>query len=165
VFTYKPDFQREYLSKGQSGIWSSWSEFWKLPMPGQGLLLFKAKAHNDIIVAISPVLGVKQWRTYFITLGGWNNTKSVFRKGDANTISKESYSVIRSITDDYWVLVDKQTHTIAVGRGTEALNNTMVKYTDKSFFDDVQYFAFSSWDTPVAYSDIRVVEYSSPTGK
>ncbi|MBX7151712.1 DUF3421 domain-containing protein [bacterium] len=145
-----------FSSKGQQGQYTSWSEKWQLPVPGKSAILFKAAAKNDIHIAISDAMATID-PMYEIVIGGWGNTKSVIRRNAQGQSIQEAAGAVRkpSVADDYWVMVDKDKGTISAGYGTTAGQNVIIETKDYYFLSSVKYFAVSSWDTPIEYSNVR----------
>jgi ankyrin repeat protein len=148
---------QSYKSNAQSGAYTQWSESWKLPIPGKGVLLFKANATNDIHVAISPLPQMTD-PMYEIVLGGWGNTRSVIRKksqGSDLAAQNKGFPFSGQLAP-YWVIVDVDQHLVSAGYGTEPGQNIIVNYNDEQFLKNAQYFSFSSWDHPIQIAEIEV---------
>lgn len=156
-----------YSSQSQQGNYTSWSEQWQLPVPGKSAIFFKASAKNDIHIGLSDAMMTKD-PMYEIVIGGWGNTKSVIRRNAQGQAIKESAVAVRKpgVADDYWVMVDKDKKTISAGYGTVAGKNVIIEANDYYFLSNVSYFAFSSWNTPIEYSDVRTaaLEAEKPKG-
>lgn len=150
------DINFTFVSKGQYGKYSSWNENLKFNSPGNGIILFSASARNDIHIALSDELCTKK-PMYEIVVGGWSNTRSVIRKESQGYIYKTSEKHINTYSaQKYWIKLDSSVQTISVGYGDIPGEDTIIEWTDPKFLLNVQYFAFSSWDSDISYSDIII---------
>ncbi len=133
-----------------------WSNNWRLPTPGTGVLTFTAQAQNDVALAISPTAGMSD-PMYEIVIGGWGNSQSVIRR---KTLGTPVVTVAEGLTtpggqNRLWVSIDSNTKTIRVGRG-EPGQGVFMSYTDADFVSAAQYVNFTSWNNPVSLSNISV---------
>ncbi len=135
----------------------AWSKAKKINFSGQKSIVFEAKAKNDIHIALarsrrdnSPL--------YEIVIGGWNNTKSVIRKG-RQTPPNGHATVNRGIRkrnkwQSYWVKEYKG--KIEVGYGKRVGNNRFLIWKDPNPLRQLNWVAFSSWDSTVSVRAVQV---------
>jgi hypothetical protein len=142
-----------YLSNAQMGTYSNWSSSWTLPSSvNQITFSFTAQATNDIVIGFSPTMQTNN-PMYEIVIGGWVNTQSVIRR---QTLGTPVYTSSATITspgnpNNYTIVINNQTGTLTVTGAS-----TTMQYTDPSFLSNIGYFCFTSWNTPITYSNISV---------
>ena len=159
-----------YAIGGQKGSYA-WNTNWALPNEGRGALLFRAAAKNDIHVGFSDKPETRS-AIYEVVIGGWGNTKSACRRSAQGAAFAENATTIpgglgsRPLvsavgvggTTEWWVSVDRNAKAIRVGRGAVVGQQVALECRDPSFLTNVRYFSFSSWDSPIKYSEIRTIE-------
>jgi hypothetical protein len=148
-----------YFSNGQYGTYTNWSEAWKMPS-SSGALVFKAIANNDIHVAFSNVQGISN-PMYEIVIGGWGNTSSVIRRASQGmAFAMDARGMSTPGQQGYfWVTKNAATSTIAFGEGKNPGVNPITIWTDPYFLADAGYFSFSSWNSPIYFSDVQAIPY------
>jgi hypothetical protein len=140
--------------------------FWMFRSPGQGVVSFVAHSIDDVEVSnlsvcISPQRGQAVPR-YEICIGSrlsWIRRHLLPGDSDSN-----QYGVVRFFGLDnplgrnpLWVSIDKENGELRVGRG-EAHEDVFLEYQDHDFFSDVQYISFSTYGSPIVFSDVTVME-------
>jgi hypothetical protein len=146
-----------YASIKEGASYNSWNEFNKFKAPGSGILYFSAVAYNDIHVAISDEMRTKN-PMYEIVIGGWRNTRSVIRnesQGPAYAVSAKCIQNTGEI-QQYWVKLDKSTGNISCGYGNVPGEDIILEWHDSKFLQSAQYIAFSSWDSIVKFSNVKI---------
>lgn len=130
-----------------------WARSWSLPEAGRGVLTFTAHAQSDVHIVLSTQPGGGGDK-YEIVVGGWGNTRTVIRRGvqgpelaaaDLGLGAPGKANVI-------WVSVDQASRKIVVGRGPVG-KGAMVTLNDQGL-PALRHFTFSSWNTPIQYSNI-----------
>jgi len=159
---FAADFKTSFKSESQGGIYTSWDSSWQFSKPGTGTFFFTAKAENDIHIAMSDSAQTNV-PMYEIVIGGWGNSQSVIRRQSQGEVLESSEKTIKDVKKEgkYWVSINAQKSTIAVGYGTAAGKDIILEWQDPEFLAASKYFALSSWDTVIAYSDISL----SPANK
>ncbi len=156
-----------YSSKGQLGAYTSWADKWQLPTAGKAAVLFKASARNDIHIAFADAAKTMD-PMYEIVIGGWDNTKCAIRRRSQGSPIHETAGAIRKpgLAADYWAMVDKDKGVIAAGYGNVVGQNVIIETRDANFLGNVRFFALSSWNTPIEYTDVRTADLAEekPTG-
>jgi hypothetical protein len=123
--------------------------------PGRGLVVFEAKAHNDVFVGFakeSDVLRNSVTHMYEMVLGKWGNTKTEISRrslGDPVAIfdqDEEPYTKL-NLHDDkfilFWINVDNG--KITIGTGIPDPKNKVAEWQDPYPGQKVTYVGFSSW--------------------
>jgi hypothetical protein len=144
-----------FVSNSEQGAYTSWDAGWKFAKAGTGTFIFKAKASNDIHVALSDAAQTKD-PMYEIVIGGWGNSRSVIRrKSQGPELASEDKGIANpEQAAFYWVKVDAAAKNISAGYGKKPGENKIIEYTDPNFLGAVQYYAFSSWDSIIEYSEV-----------
>jgi hypothetical protein len=156
------DINADYTSRSENGNYSAWKELWKLPAPGNGVIIFKAKTSNDIHVAISDAAMTKD-PMYEIVIGGWGNTKSAIRRQSQGELMEETDKAIRKTEapQDYWICLDGTKKTVSLGYGNIAGKDKILEWKDPNYLNGARFVAFSSWDAVVSYSGIKFIPVSA----
>jgi hypothetical protein len=162
---------REFYAEERSGgEYEFWSSSWQLPQASHGAIVFEAKARNDIYIIFSRSMHPPPQRlgpnsaAYEICIGGWNNTKSLVRRGAQGPTLAESDRTLPS--RDYtkwWVSVNRSTCRIAVGLGSVPGMNVQFWAWDEKFITDLNYFSFSCWDAAVEFRSIGICAVAART--
>jgi hypothetical protein len=159
----------------QSDSFDTWSTDWKLPRPGQGVLLFQAQIGGHLgystyglQVAFSNAPRRTESMYVISTAGASGNYNpdlgTALRKGGA--ILARVGQGARQDVDNYWILFDKANHRISFGFGTNPEKNVVVKYEDKNFVGGAQYFSLANhMGQDVRFSNIRVLDWPTPESK
>ena len=131
-----------------------WAQSFKLPEPGRGAVSFTTEAPSDVRIAIGSQKD-SAGPLYEIVIGAASNGQTVIRRaaGGLAVASGPGGLLGPGVTNRLWVSVNRTTGLIRVGRDSVG-QNVLLAYTDPAFWTDVQYFAFSSGDTPIKYSEI-----------
>lgn len=134
-----------------------WTQSFKLPEPGRGIVSFVAETTTDVLLAICA----KQETAvalYEIQISLANNGQTVIRRaaGGAIVASAASGPTDPAGPNPLWVSINRTTSQIRIGRGAIG-QNPILTYTDPEFLADVQHFTFSTGDTPVKYSEISTL--------
>ena len=163
----------DFYAEERSGAeYEFWSTHWQLPQASHGAIVFEAKARNDIYIVFSRSMHSPPQRlghsspAYEICIGGWNNTKSLIRRGALGITLTDSDRTLpsRDFTK-WWVSVNRNTCTIAVGLGSLPGANVQFWAWDDKFITDLNFFTFSCWDAPVEFRAIgtcALVEHAPP---
>jgi hypothetical protein len=131
-----------------------WAQSFKLPEPGRGAVSFVTDATSDVHIAIGSQRDTAG-PLYEIVIGAANNGQTVIRRAAGGTAVASGAGGLLGggVTTPLWVSVNRTTGLIRVGRDAVG-QNVLLSYTDPGFLADVQYFTFSSGDTPIKYSEI-----------
>lgn len=169
---------KNYTHVERLASYKAYHENWKLGLPGQGWVKFKAKTEQDINVSFSSVPKDLPGATYFVSIGGYDNTRTIIYSGtnlyEINTSAGGNPNAI--ITDgrprdgilkikdgkpefgqqyvDYWIKVDNG--LITFGKGTEVGQGELGRWQDPNPLKFVQYVGFGGWDVAVDYKDIQM---------
>jgi len=150
-----------YAEERTGADYEFWSSQWQLPQASHGAIVFEAKARNDIYVVFSRSMHSPPQRlgpfspAYEICIGGWNNTKSLIRRGAQGAVMIDSDCTLpsRDFTK-WWVSVNRNTCRIAVGLGAVPGLNVQFWAWDEKFVTDLKFFSFSCWDAAVEFRSI-----------
>lgn len=160
-----------YNSNAENAVFNTWKNEWQLPTAGSGVISFNVKATNDIFIGLSSTAS-QQDPMYTIQLSGWserflcgllktkfnsssfavaNNLLDLNSKGTTNTTWTQTQPSFKPTgNDQITITLDSQTKTITV----VANGATVFTYNDPAFLSSVKYVSFSSWNTPITYSNI-----------
>jgi hypothetical protein len=152
----------DFFAEERTGAdYEFWSSQWQLPQASHGAVVFEAKARNDVYVVFSRSMHSPPQRlgphspAYEICIGGWNNTKSLIRRGAQGVVMIESDCTLPSQDfTKWWVSVNRNTCRIAVGLGAIPGLNPQFWAWDEKFVTDLKFFSFSCWDTSVEFRSI-----------
>ena len=148
--------------------WSS--HVYKLPSKGQGVIFFAADTNKNLHVILS-LEAEAMFPLYEIVIGwrhSWQETQSEVRtllprKSLLMSSSKELINPLGGDLHRFWICVDAEKQLIYVGQGENPCDeDAFIIFKDPCFLLNVQYFAFSSNDVAITYSDIKV-EGKRPT--
>lgn len=151
-----------FSSYSQQGTYTSWNEKWKLPVAGKSAVIFTAKARNDLHIAFSDAPATLN-PMYEIVIGGWGNTNCAIRRSSQGPSIVERAGAVRKpgAADQYWAMVDKDKKMISAGYGSVVGQNVIIETFDANFLNNVCYVAFSSWDSPIEYSDVKTTSLAA----
>ncbi|KAG0575948.1 hypothetical protein KC19_5G042800 [Ceratodon purpureus] len=138
----------------------TWTNWWRLPRAGEGIVSFTAEGSNDVHVAISTSSETRV-PMYEIVIGGWGNGTSVVRRRaqGLNLTFVATVGVINPKTpNQLWVSIDKRTSIIQIGQGEPSNQDILTQYLDPYFISEARYVSFTTWDTPITYSNVVVTE-------
>jgi hypothetical protein len=149
--------------------WSS--HVYKLPSKGQGVIFFAADTNRNLHVIFSPEAEV-MFPVYEIVIG-WRHSQQTQSEIRTQLPKKSlcTYSpseLINPLGGDhlhrFWICMDAETQLIYVGQGENPCEkDAFIIFKDPCFLLNVQYFAFSSNDVAITYTDIRVEAGKRPT--
>lgn len=140
----------------------AWEHTEMLTIPGSSAVVFDAKATNDIHVCFAETASDRS-PLYEVVIGGWNNTQTVIRKGRQNphqgharvNVKQNPQAVVAANHwATYWVSVNKG--LVLVGRGEIVGQNITLKWQDPDPLQHLKDIAFSTWNTPVEFRNIRL---------
>ncbi|MBF0102375.1 MAG: hypothetical protein HQK77_15845 [Desulfobacterales bacterium] len=139
-----------------------WENAFELRTPKGGCVVFEAKATNDIHVCFATSANETS-PLYETVIGGWRNTASVIRRGKENAQGMVQISKLQNPLavvsenrwESYWMCVDQG--NIQVGRGSTPGKNTFLQWQDPMPLTNLKWVAFSSWDRPIEYKNIRIL--------
>jgi len=140
----------------------AWEHTKLLTIPGNGAVVFDAKATNDIHVCFAETASNRS-PLYEVVIGGWNNTQTVIRKGRqtphngharVNAKQNPQAMVAANRWATYWVSVN--CGLVAIGRGKSVGQNIILTWQDPDPLQNLKTIAFSTWNTPVEYRNIRL---------
>jgi hypothetical protein len=104
---------------------------------------------------------------------GWQHSKQRITSGIRAQLPEKSicaYSPLELINPlggdlhHFWISMDAETQLIYVGQGESPCEeDAFIIFKDPCFLLNVQYFAFSSSDVAITYTDIKVEGKRSPT--
>jgi hypothetical protein len=132
----------------QFGKYLTWRPNWNIAEKGVRTIKFDAQANNDIHVSFSNSLGTTV-PMYEIVIGGWGNTKSVVRRQSQGS---ELCSVNRGLhspntrSSFTFTLDDIQGRIIVTEN-----DNVILNCLDPNFIQNLKYYDFSTWNTPISY--------------
>ena len=132
----------------------TWAHYWRLPRMGEGVFSFAAEGNTDIHIAISARPQTMK-PMYEIVIGGWNNTQSVIRRESGGRNLCIVQTGITIDTSCFWVSIDDRAKIIQLGRGVPC-QNTFCKWMDPDFLSESLYFSFTTFSTPIAYSNVQI---------
>ncbi len=157
LLVFAAGFETSFISDSEQGVYTSWNSSWQFAQPGTGTFFFTANAGNDIHIAISDTAATND-PMYEIVIGGWSNTQSAIRRVSQGDILKSSKKAIKDVgtAGTYWVSIDAQKKTVSAGYGTVAGKDIIIEWKDPKFLVKSSYFAFSSWDSLIEYSNISL---------
>jgi hypothetical protein len=148
--------------------WSS--HVYKLPSNGQGVIFFAADTNRNLHVILSPEAEA-MFPLYEIVIG-WRHSSEETQSEVRTLLPRKSlltYSpkeLINPLGGDlhrFWISMDAETQLIYVGQGENPCDeDAFIIFKDPCFLSNVQYFAFSSSDVAITYTDIKV-EGKRPT--
>jgi hypothetical protein len=149
--------------------WSS--HVYKLPSNGQGVIFFAADTNRNLHVILSPEAEA-MFPLYEIVIG-WRHSSEETQSEVRTLLPRKSlltYSpkeLINPLGGDlhrFWISMDAETQLIYVGQGENPCDeDAFIIFKDPCFLSNVQYFAFSSNDVAITYSDIKVEAGRRPT--
>jgi len=154
---FAADFETSFTADAQEGEYTSWNSGWQFAQAGTGTLFFTAKAERDIHIAISDKEETSD-PMYEIVIGGWSNGESAIRRASQGEVLKSSNKAIKNpeVEATYWVSINASKKTISAGYGTVPGKDIIIQWKDPKFLANSKYFAFSSWDAVVEYTNISL---------
>jgi len=157
VILFAADVETSFTSDSEQGAYTSWNPNWQFTQPGTGVFFFSAKAGNDIHIAISETAETSD-PMYEIVIGGWGNSQSAIRRVSQGEVLKSSKKAIKDVESEgtYWVSINAAKNTISAGYGTVPGKDIIIEWKDPKFLVKSTYFAFSSWDSLIEYSNISL---------
>lgn len=157
LLVFAAGFETSFTSDSEQGVYTSWDSVWHFEQPGTGTVFFTAQAGQDIHIAISDTAETND-PMYEIVIGGWSNTQSAIRRVSQGDILKSSKKVIKDTEAEgtYWVSLNAAKKTVSAGYGTVAGKDIIIEWKDPKFLVKSSYFAFSSWDSLIEYSNISL---------
>lgn len=156
---------------GQSVIFN---KEWKLPVPGNGYVKFKARGQLDLYIAISATPSTIEPEAYCVIIGGWNNEGSQIWHGNivGSTNPIDGFADLKkgadfgnvvtggmpeagTTWDDYWVKLQPKGTGLEIswGKGTIVGNNVKQSWIDPKPIKTVRYIGLGGL-TPVEYKEI-----------
>lgn len=133
------------------------------PIEDNGAVTFEAKALNDVFIGFAQEpFRVRNTdnQLYEVVLGGWENTRDVFRikslGKSAKTLTKEENReamLKQNRYEKYWISL--QEGRIRLGKGNP-LENVILEWQDPFPWKGIKYIGFSNWDVPITLRNIRV---------
>jgi len=168
--TGESDFEFDPYVQGRGN--SSFDEAWEFGQKGKGWVKFKARAKKDIQLIVSSlshdravnINGKFNGTDYRLIIGGWNNLRTVLRRG-ANRTFKEVVALdVNKGADpdvvveedeewmDYWFKVDNG--TVTFGRGPNIDEKVLLSWKDPEPLKYVRYIGLGGWDKHVEYDNI-----------
>lgn len=155
-----PDASNALTSRAEGGKYS-WRSSWKFPTAGKATVTFTANAKNDIHIALATAPDTANAKIEIVG-GGWGNTKSVVRNGAQSQVLLADFPGVKIANPGqaatYTLIVDSDAKTIKL-LGLSGEISYVAK--DSVKLDQLQYISFSSWDTPIIYSDIEIAGVSA----
>jgi len=132
----------------QFGKYNTWRQNWNCDTNGIRILHFDVQAKNDIHVAFSNKLATTV-PMYEIVIGGWGNSKTAIRRQSQGA---ELCSVQKGFTSSnsrtrFTITLDENQGRIVVSQN----NNVIINCQDPNFIKNLEFFDFSTWDTPITY--------------
>lgn len=135
------------------------------PIEDVGAVSFEAKALNDVFIGFAQEpFRVRNTdnQLYEVVLGGWENTRHVFRikslGKSAKTLTKEENReamLKQNRYEPYWILL-RRGH-IKLGKGNPG-ENVILEWQDPFPWKGIKYVGFSSWDVPVTIRNVKVLK-------
>lgn len=134
-----------------------WTQSFKLPEAGRGIVSFVAETTTEVLLAICAQKETAV-ELYEIGIDLANSGQTVIRRaaGGAIVASAASGPADPGGSNALWVSINRTTSQIRIGRGAIG-QNQILAYTDPAFLADVRYFTFSTGDTPVTCSEISAL--------
>jgi len=151
----------EYKLDSQYGAYNLWRDEW-CGRPDDLVVVFEAKAANDVTVLLSMDKGETSGNAYEIVIGGWKNTKSTFRTEPQGQERATSFNAGMCNADaflTYWVGL--KDGVLAAGTGDKPGKNVILAWKHPQHDpEDAQpcWVAFSSWDNVVHLRNVRLVD-------
>jgi hypothetical protein len=155
---------REYKLERLYGEYQLWDDEW-VGEPDNVVVIFEAKADNDVTVGISLDKGVTTGFTYEIVIGGWKNTKSAIRteaQGQERAVSFEARMCNGENFLTYWVGL--RNGIIAAGAGDKPGKNILIAWKNPQHDpEDAQpcWVSFTDWDNVMILKNVRIFNSSS----
>jgi len=141
-----------YNISKQTGAYISWSNNWKLNLPGQGQIIFDAFAQRDLLISISSQKqGINP--LYEIVIGSNNNTSTKISKQMQGRpfCYYAKYIPNNKIINNYNIILDKRSGYITI-----IINDLMfAQCHDENFLKNVQWFSFSSGNNTVLINNLK----------
>ena len=136
--------------------YKGWKIEWIFFSYGVRGIAFDAQTSNDIYIGFSNELKTKD-PMYEIVIGGWANTRTVVRRKSQGTVicSVNKGFANPGLRTSFTVTLDENNQKIIVKQN----GNTIIECTDRNFIKNLSAFDFSSWDKPIAYSNINSLNY------
>lgn len=131
---------------------------WRL-LGGLGVFSFTIDK-NDAYILIGTTGGSKEG-SYEIILGGWDNTKSVIRRGADRSVLASAQAGLTAPggRNPFWIAIDSQIGTIKVGRnapGQDVFLSVVDPVLSAAAPVGVRYVWLSAYGQPVFFSQIEV---------
>jgi hypothetical protein len=130
---------------------------WSLPDAGNGVILFKGKAAQDMWVVFSPDRFYTIDKGIALCIGGSNNTQTSFRSNINSAIYQAvtNDAIPQGTFTDYWIMI--KNGTISFGKGTIPGTGQLLTWTNATILNTCKYIGFSSYtNVPVELQGITI---------
>lgn len=132
----------------------TWTQHWRLPRAGRGILTFVGSSSGEFYVAISsrPCTMDPMYEVFF----NWRSGRTELRKRSQGSVVCQ-VDLPHGLPQKIWVVIDERTGTIQIGLG-EPCQDMFFIYKDACFLSEVQYFTFTTGDCSASFSNVAVAD-------